>query len=798
MSLSYSAGGVMPQPRLELPFESSNVDSITGLAPDLSTIGTYAATSGGTITTVGANRVHSFTTTGTTSITFLVPVTAQVLVVAGGGGGGGTGTTNQTGGGGGAGEFYTSASYSIAAGTYTVTVGAGGSGGVGSTTGASGGTPTNGGDSIFGTINCNGGGRGGSSGVVDNGSSGGSGGGASRAATGGASVKTAAGLGNAGGSSAGVNGATAGGGGGGGAAGAGADAAGGNATRAAGGAGTTNSIRTGSAVTYAEGGAGGSRGGVADGSNGTTNRGDGGGGGDGNAATNGGAGGSGIVVISYVSALYPEPTYVTGIYGQAINFNNTLSAAGADPNSYVTYDVSSFGLSSNSTTMSLWLNSGLTYPTTAGTTPFYVNLQGVSYNGLYTSSATSTISFRKGTSPATTIGSVTAQTSVWQHHCMVFSNVGAIASNTFSSYYVNGSFIGTANNTIQAFTGLNLGCQTSGSNGALCSIDDVRLFNTPLTATQVQSIYAALGVPGRGALVNVVGSANTSLTGTPLFSQLSQAAQSSAVGAFSLRAVNGTTARAVQVRRSSDSATQDFYADRLGNLLTAPVTGIPLQTWLGGATGNVTTWYDQSGQGRNATGTQMTIVQSSNVNQQWAINPTNGGLSMSGGAFLNGTDFTITCTTKRLGTQGNDGVYGYGANASWVSQASVPSTYGNNTRFGLVMPNAGSTDVRFNDSSFSPAFSSNANVLPSTFVGATEPTVYTAVTLTSALQRMYINGTANGIPISTLTQLTANASTGFTIGTVNYYGSFLGEIGELLIFNQALGTQDISTLYSAR
>jgi hypothetical protein len=246
------------------------------------------------------------------------------------------------------------------------------------------------------------------------------------------------------------------------------------------------------------------------------------------------------------------------------------------------------------------------------------------------------------------------------------------------------------------------------------------------------------------------------------------------------------------------SSTQDFYADRLGNLLTAPVTGQSLTNWLGSATGYITTWYDQSGAGRNATGTQSTIVKTSNVNQQWAVNPTNGGLSLSGGAFLNGTDFTITCTTKRLGTQGNDGVYGYGANTSWVAQASVATTYGNNTRFGLVMPNAGSTSIAFNDSSYSPAFSSNANVVPSTFAAATEPTVYTAVTLTNTNQRMYINGTANGAAISTLTQLTANASTGFTIGSVNYYGNFLGEIGELLIFNNALSTSDISTIYSAR
>lgn len=290
------------------------------------------------------------------------------------------------------------------------------------------------------------------------------------------------------------------------------------------------------------------------------------------------------------------------------------------------------------------------------------------------------------------------------------------------------------------------------------------------------------------------------LTGSPLFSQISTAASSSVAGAFSLRAVNGTTARVVRILRKSDNVQQDFWADRLGNILTVPVTGQPLDAWLAGSDANVVTWYDQSGQGRNATGTQATIVKTSNVNQKWAINTTFGfpPLTVSGGTFLNGTDFTIVCTTKRIGTKTNAGVYGYGANASWVSQASVPTTYGNNTRFGLVMPTTGSTTVAFNDSSYSAAFSSNANVVPSSFVAETEPTVYTAVTLTAASQQMYVNGTANGLPISTLTQLTANASTGFTIGGINYYGNFLGEIGELIIFNTALSSTDISTLYSAR
>jgi hypothetical protein len=50
---------------------------------------------------------------------------------------------------------------------------------------------------------------------------------------------------------------------------------------------------------------------------------------------------------------------------------------------------------------------------------------------------------------------------------------------------------------------------------------------------------------------------------------------------------------------SNASWNTDFYADRLGNLLTAPVTGQSLASWLGGATGYVTTWYDQSGAGNH-------------------------------------------------------------------------------------------------------------------------------------------------------------------------------------------------------
>lgn len=76
---------------------------------------------GGTITTLGTNRIHTFTSSGT--FTNSANLNARVLVVGGGGGGG----MDMGGGGGGGGVLHTYA-LPVNAQTYTVTVGAGGSG----------------------------------------------------------------------------------------------------------------------------------------------------------------------------------------------------------------------------------------------------------------------------------------------------------------------------------------------------------------------------------------------------------------------------------------------------------------------------------------------------------------------------------------------------------------------------------------------------------------------------------------------------------------------------------------------
>ena len=228
------------------------------------------------------------------------------MLVAGGGSGG----KDAIPGGGGAGGLLTATGHSLAKGTYPIVVGAGGVGG---------GSYNNGENTTAFSLTAVGGGYGGSGSGTANGAAGGSGGGMHGYSAGAGGAATA-GQGNAGGAGAsGSNSYGAGGGGGAGAVGANATSPhGGN-----GGAGASNSLRTGSAVTYAGGGggtawtgtngSGGSDGGGAGtstvGTDGTANTGGGGGGGkDGG----GGNGGSGIAVVRWVAGAFgPEYNNMT-------------------------------------------------------------------------------------------------------------------------------------------------------------------------------------------------------------------------------------------------------------------------------------------------------------------------------------------------------------------------------------------------------------------------------------------------------------------------------------------------------
>jgi hypothetical protein len=316
MSTNYGSILMAPDGALNWYFlQHYHRNAISSLGSSTVVAGSVVAT-GGTVTTYGSYKVHTFTTVGTATFTITSPASVSVnyLVVAGGGAGG-----VGRGGGGGAGGVLTGTT-NLSAGSYTITVGAGGANAFNDAQGGDGGS-----SSIGSTVVTTGGGGGGGW-TINAGRNGGSGGGASAAST------AAAGTGISGQGFAGSVRLTdlIGGGGGG---------AGAAATNQNGAIGITSMI-TGSTTYYAGGGGAGAWGGgatagvafggtyqVANGTygggngantNGTlqpyqnavANTGGGGGGQEGYGG-NSGAGGSGIVIISYLSIF--TPTSITGL-----------------------------------------------------------------------------------------------------------------------------------------------------------------------------------------------------------------------------------------------------------------------------------------------------------------------------------------------------------------------------------------------------------------------------------------------------------------------------------------------------
>ncbi len=280
---------------------TAGVNEWTNVGDGSGTIGgpPYMEATGGTITTDGNFKVHTFNSSGTFTVTNLgVQNDVSYLVIAGGGGGG-----YNDGGGGGAGGYLTASSVTLTEQAYAITVGAGGARG---DVGTASGSGTN---SLFGSLaTAVGGGGGGGYGGGTNGQSGGSGGGAENGSGGAAT----SGQGNRGGNDSNLYNQGSGGGG-----------AGGQGTDngSTGGAGLTSSI-TGSSVGRAGGGGGGDRndggsashgGGKGGGGNssiaasaaGATNTGGGGGASAGQASNPSGQdnatkpGGSGVVIVRY-------------------------------------------------------------------------------------------------------------------------------------------------------------------------------------------------------------------------------------------------------------------------------------------------------------------------------------------------------------------------------------------------------------------------------------------------------------------------------------------------------------------
>jgi hypothetical protein len=248
----------------------------------------------------------------------------------------------------------------------------------------------------------------------------------------------------------------------------------------------------------------------------------------------------------------------------------------------------------------------------------------------------------------------------------------------------------------------------------------------------------------------------------------------SAAATYSLRRVDADyTGFAIQVRRS-DGNTSNIGFTASGDLNTAA-----LLTFVGAGNGFVTTWYDQSGNGRNAT-------QTGNLTRQPQI-VTNGVLeTQDGRAAVKLATSVLNLTTSIGFTSGNGYVGAVGSQLSSQLNAPVVS-YGSGMYLGFL----GTSSVAFRYRNPDAAFSGPP---------ASDSWSVNNPLNTSTLMSYAINGTAdvknyiNGSLVWNDTQATSFNSVIAIGGDHSGQWNTNGRVQEVVIFNSAFGTTDRQTL----
>jgi hypothetical protein len=740
-----------------------------------------SATGGDTVQDIGGYRIHKFTTVGSSTFTPASSGFVEVLVVGGGGGGG-----RDRAAGGGAGGLIYQSSYSVSTGAITVTVGGGGAGSI--TSGKSGSVGSN---SKFGSLTAIGGGGGASApnyGTLTN--TGGSGGGGE------GQIPTPGGSGTAGQGYSGGNGTLSAGsswnsGGGGGAGGTGVNAT--STSGGDGGPGLQVAI-SGTAVYYA-GGGGGSRtfdaaststisgkGGLggggdagqvagANGSSGTANTGGGGGGGANNPIGLGGAGGSGIVIVRY-----PLPIRLTGT-----PLLSQLSVAPVAAFSLRAVGGLSTAKAVNVVPGGAFPIAGFSGASVQATNQFTQTLTGYPFTGSYVANCSSFYS-GSGTEQPWRCFDKNNNNSWWTTSAGVYSlstgiYVGTAVSTTISGSAYYGEWISiqmpfaiiltsyTIYNASSAPTRSPNSFKIAGSNdGTTWTLVDTQTgqtswYNTatsltfkPSTQTTAYSYYRLC-----------VNQTNANLSGTQTYLSIGELILNGSVPSL---------------------AAQDFYADRLGNLLTAPVTGTNLATWLGGATGYVATWYDQSGAGNNAT--QGTAANQPQIN----LTTSPYSLIFAGNGTTSGQSLQTSSVSFAPGAAGG--------------KIGVEYIVGNNTggcilangsrKWWLASTSAGSTPNESTQGNY-PGTVGNGEgwSMCSTAITSSKTTVVYNSTASGSGQLNYINGTSQSTS-SKGWNTNIDGSNPFVIGamTSGNFAYYSGNLYELIVTIPNFSTGDIS------
>ena len=238
--------------------------------------------------------------------------------------------------------------------------------------------------------------------------------------------------------------------------------------------------------------------------------------------------------------------------------------------------------------------------------------------------------------------------------------------------------------------------------------------------------------------------------------------------AYSLRKLSSTfTGAAIQVRRSSDNTTQNIGFDVNGNLDTAALT-----TWVGSGSGFVTIWYDQSGNGLNAT--QVNLANQPRIVNAGAIDRRNlyPTLVFSGGQFLvtsaNYSNAAVFSTTSvAFVNTTNSGIFQIG---TVNTLGSLFAEGGNWTARTGTDGSKGSGLTAFN-------FPFQLEQLSATYTSGTQ----------TIFRRGIVGSNGNS-------SLNAATNTTINIGNLTSVYNLNGGVSELIIYNSLLSTTNRQTV----
>jgi|694.fasta_scaffold22338_3 hypothetical protein len=358
-----------------------------------------------------------------------------------------------------------------------------------------------------------------------------------------------------------------------------------------------------------------------------------------------------------------------------------------------------------------------------------------------------------------------------------------IAISGTPTYYAGGgggsiafdSFSGTSGNGLGGIGGGGNSGQVRGANGSAGTA------NTGGGGGGGANIPQGNGGNGGSGIVIISypTSIPSQIRNNYLFSQIST---STMAAAYSLRSLTGGAVRAVNVRRSSDNATQDFLVDTAGNMFISLISRQSLESWLGNSTGFVTTWYDQSPAGNHATqGTTgaQPIIQRATKGPGFML-VFNNAQYLIGFTFsvLNNTNYTVCKVDRRTASVSSGG--------NGVDNAVVSCGNTLNTNQNLHVTYRSGTSVYYGQ------YGNDISATITNFAtAATEPIRYNLNMASSTSgRRLYVYNDPLG-PILTndpsRTALLAAVGGNFYIG---YYSNnptyYTGELYEVLVFKTSL------------